>query len=436
MLRIADHWHGSDLGLQRQGNEDNYFVRAPLFVVADGMGGAQAGEVASEMAVEAFDAGLPGGGSPADGLVGIIEDANRRIHERSRTDSGRAGMGTTVTAAYVGEDKVTIAHVGDSRCYVVRDGEVIRLTKDHSLVGELVDRGKLTEAQAESHPQRSVITRALGPEPNVQVDVKDFPAHAGDLFMVCSDGLTSMVREPELKPLLVENDRPLKDLGRDLIAAANAAGGRDNITVILFSLEEFDAPAGAGRASAASDVTDEDTREYDTFAGEAVSAPRQGVSRPSGVAEQVRASDDAEAEYRRSGTVALSAVRPRAQPIEEGQAHGPPPAAPRRRRRRLVTPGRLLVLGCVIGLLAAFWLATRQVFFVGVDASRGNVVTVYHGLPYDLPLGIRLYSPVRASGVTLETVPPARRKSFTDHALRSRDDAESLVLALERGDIE
>ena len=175
MLRIAEHWHGSDLGLQRQGNEDNYFVRAPLFVVADGMGGAQAGEVASEMAVESFDAGIPDGDSPAEGLKHIIEEANRRIHERSRTDNQRAGMGTTVTAAHVGEDAVTVAHVGDSRCYLVRDGELIRLTKDHSLVGELVDRGKLTEEQAETHPQRSVITRALGPEPNVQVDVDRVP---------------------------------------------------------------------------------------------------------------------------------------------------------------------------------------------------------------------------------------------------------------------
>jgi protein phosphatase len=439
MLRIADHWHGSDLGLQRQGNEDNYFVRAPLFVVADGMGGAQAGEVASEMAVEAFDAGLPDGGSPADGLVRIIEDANRRIHERSRSDQQRAGMGTTVTAAYVGEDTVTVAHVGDSRCYVVRDGKVTRLTDDHSLVGELVARGKLTEEQAESHPQRSVITRALGPEPSVQVDVKDFPAKAGDLFMVCSDGLTSMVREPKLEPLLLDRSRPLKELGRELIAAANAAGGRDNITVILFSLEEVGTRAGAAPAAATIDANDQDTREYETFTGDAVSEPRQGVSRPGGhgfdLAEDVQASDDAEVEYRRSGTVALSAVRPRALPIEEGQAHGPPEPAPRRRRLRIVTPGRLLVLGCIVGLIAAFWLATRQVFFVGVDESRGNVVTIYHGLPYDLPLGIRLYSPVRASGVTLETVPPARRKTFTDHHLRSKDDAESLVLALERGQI-
>src|SRR6476619_823599 len=198
MLRIADQWHGSDLGLQRQGNEDNYFVRAPLFVVADGMGGAQAGEVASEMAVESFGDGLPDG-APAEGLVHIIEEANRRIHERSRAEQQRAGMGTTVTAAYVGENSVTVAHVGDSRCYRVRDGELERLTEDHSLVGDLVRLGKLTEEQAETHPQRSVITRALGPEPNVMVDVEEYGAKGGDLFLVCSDGLTSMVREDKLK---------------------------------------------------------------------------------------------------------------------------------------------------------------------------------------------------------------------------------------------
>ena len=148
MLRIAEHWHGSDLGLQRQGNEDNYFVRSPLFVVADGMGGAQAGEVASEMAVEAFAPGLPDGQGVGPGLRHIIEEANRHINERSRTQSGRAGMGTTVTAAHVGEHVVTIAHVGDSRCYVARDGKLKRITTDHSLVAELVARGKPNRAIA------------------------------------------------------------------------------------------------------------------------------------------------------------------------------------------------------------------------------------------------------------------------------------------------
>jgi len=448
MLRIADSWHGSDLGLQRQGNEDNYFVRAPLFVVADGMGGAQSGEVASEMAVEAFDAGLPDGDSPSQGLVRIIERANQRIHERSRAETQRAGMGTTVTAAYVGEDAVTIAHVGDSRCYLLRNGELRRLTVDHSLVGDLVRLGKLTEEQAESHPQRSVITRALGPEPNVQVDVESFEAKAGDLFLVCSDGLTSMVREEKLKPLLAENERPLEALGRELIAAANAAGGRDNITVILFTLEEFEAP-GLKKQEAAAGVLDEDTREYQTFVGEAFPEPRQGVSRTEGhtrhsdearAAERhsVHASDAAEAEYRSSGTVALKAVRPRAQPIEEGHPHGPPRHEPRRRSRvrRLFSPGKLIVVSCLIGLVAAFWLATRQVFFIGVDESRGSVVTLYKGLPYDLPLGIRMYSPVRHTGVTLQSVPSNRRETFTDHTLRSKDDAEGLVKALEEGRIE
>src|SRR3954453_4410885 len=240
MLRISEHWHGSDLGRQRQGNEDNLFVRSPLFVVADGMGGAQAGEVASKMAARSFDGGMPGGW-PSEALVQIIEGANRAIHDRSRTDARTAGMGTTLTAAYVGEKEVTIAHVGDSRAYLLRGGDLIRLTHDHSLVGELVLRGKLTEEQAEAHPQRSVITRALGPEPNVQVDVDVFPARAGDLFLLCSDGLTSMVNESKLKPVLAGAES-LEQVGRALIAAANEAGGRDNITVILFRLEEVSAP--------------------------------------------------------------------------------------------------------------------------------------------------------------------------------------------------
>src|SRR4051794_41147103 len=245
MLRIAEHWYASDLGRQRQGNEDNYFVRAPLFVVADGMGGAQAGEVASEIAVRSFDDELPNGSLP-EALVSVIEAANKRIHDKARADESLHGMGTTTTAAYVDDDEVIIAHVGDSRAYLMRDGELVRLTKDHSLVGELVARGKLTEEQAEQHPQRSVITRALGPEASVQVDIDIFPAKAGDLFLLCSDGLTAMVHEPKLRPMFDEADS-LEALGKRLIDAANAAGGRDNITVILFRLEEVGTSAGPGR---------------------------------------------------------------------------------------------------------------------------------------------------------------------------------------------
>src|SRR5215212_4950667 len=240
MLRIAEHFHDSDLGRQRQGNEDSYYVRAPLFVVADGMGGAQAGEVASELAVRQFEGGLPDGRAPGEALAELIRTANAEIHGQAREDPDLAGMGTTVTAAYVDDDTVVVAHVGDSRCYLLRDGDLIRLTRDHSLVGELVARGKLTEEQAESHPQRSVITRALGAYPEVEVDTEVFPARGGDVFLLCSDGLTGMVHEPQLKSLLEDRERSLEQTGRMLIAAANEAGGRDNITVILFRLEDVD----------------------------------------------------------------------------------------------------------------------------------------------------------------------------------------------------
>src|SRR4051794_8141763 len=459
MLRIAEQFHASDLGRQRQGNEDNYFVRAPLFVVADGMGGAQAGEVASEIAVEAFDAGLPDG-SPAEALAEVIRAANRRIHERSRSDEQFAGMGTTCTAAYVGEEDVTVAHVGDSRAYLWRDGELTRLTRDHSLVGELVARGKLTEEQAEAHPQRSVITRALGPEADVQVDIEVYEARDGDVFLLCSDGLTSMIHEPGVRPVL-ERTRDLEQAGRDLIAAANQAGGRDNITVILFRLEEV-GRAGNGAAAAPTAVAEPGaTAEYDTFEGEAVPAPRQGVTRPEGqtrvrdeealhagqVAQAVSAADEAEAEYRASGTVALSAIRPRTDPQEEEAPRrtvplpdgtppdAQPPVEPKRRRRR-VAVGLIVVLVILAMVLSGFWIATRAVYFIGADQANGDAVTIYRGLPIELPFGIDLYTSYAGSGVPLQSVPAARRETFTDHKLRSKDDAENLVIQLERGQLD
>jgi len=427
LLRIAEHFHDSDLGRQRRGNEDNFYVRSPLFVVADGMGGAQAGEVASALAVQQFERGLPDGEDPGAALAALIQAANVRIHEQARSDSEHAGMGTTTTAAYLSGEVVVIAHVGDSRCYLLRDDDLIRLTRDHSLVGELVARGKLTEEQAESHPQRSVITRALGPEPHVEVDVEAFPARAGDVFLLCSDGLTSMVHEPQLKPLLAAHDRPLERIGRDLIAAANAAGGRDNITVILFRIEQVDDRRGAGAVEDSAQ-----TAEYDTFAGEAAEGPRQGVSKPLTAAV-------AEPEYRH-GTVALQALDPD-DPRAPPQRTAPLPSAPEpprtKRRRRLRSSGALLLfLAVLLPLIVGAWLATRAVYFIGTDPADGRTVTIFRGLPYELPFGVELYEQYYDSGVTLAGVPAARRASFTDHQLRSRDDAEDLVIALEKGEVE
>ena len=190
LLRIDDQAFRTDTGRQRSENEDSLFVRAPIFVVADGMGGAQAGEVASKTAAEAFDRDLPE--APAEGFLReTIEEANRRIHELARADPSRAGMGTTITAAIVDAraQEVGIGHVGDSRAYRLRRGRLERLTRDHSLVEEMRRKGQITDAQAEDHPQRSIITRALGPEPEVEVDLQTVPASPGDVFLLCSDGL-------------------------------------------------------------------------------------------------------------------------------------------------------------------------------------------------------------------------------------------------------
>jgi protein phosphatase len=454
MLRIAEQFYDSDVGRARQGNEDNYFVRAPIFVVADGMGGAQAGEVASQLAVEEFEPGMPGNGASAEqGLSDIIRAANRRIHEMSHSDEQRSGMGTTCTAIYVDESEVVIAHVGDSRCYLFRNGELTRLTTDHSLVGELVDRGKLTEEQAEMHPQRSVITRALGPEPDVRVDTERVEARHGDVFLLCSDGLTSMVREAGLVPVM-RNASSLEEAGRGLIAAANEAGGRDNITVILLRLESVDtsgmvAETQVTAEGAAVEETGED--EYEDFTGSAAPSPRQGVTRmsaeegaPAEVAAPVRATDEQERDYQEGefATTALKAVpRKEPEPTEAGPPPSapPPPGATRRdepaarpkKRRRFPLKGLVIALVVLAIVVAGAWVATRAVFFVGVEDDQ--VVTIYRGLPWELPAGLDLYTTHYTSGVTLDEIPASRRKAFTENKLRSLDDASDLVKQAELG---
>ena len=201
-LRAADTASRTDTGRQRRDNEDSAFARAPLFVIADGMGGAQAGEVASRMAVEAFTDALPDAGSHEERLAQRAQDANRQIYEMSRSAHERAGMGTTLTAVYVEEAGLAVAHVGDSRAYLYRHGELGRLTQDHTLVEELLRRGKLTEEQAAEHPQRSIITRALGVDPIVEVDTRTYAGRSGDVVLLCSDGLTSMISEQEIAEVL------------------------------------------------------------------------------------------------------------------------------------------------------------------------------------------------------------------------------------------
>jgi protein phosphatase len=226
----------SNTGNKRRRNEDSFVVAPPLFAVADGMGGAQAGEVASKLAAAALedtDLGTAGG---EERVVALIQEANRRVYERSNADPAASGMGTTITAALVEGTKVTFGHVGDSRAYLLRDGVMEQLTEDHSLVNELMKSGKLSAEEAETHPQRSVITRALGTDPDVDVDTFVVEAHEGDLFLICSDGLTTMVGDEEILELLEKYHDDLDRAAKSLVAAANRAGGEDNITVVAFTI--------------------------------------------------------------------------------------------------------------------------------------------------------------------------------------------------------
>jgi serine/threonine protein phosphatase PrpC len=391
-LRIAEEAVRTDTGRQRNANEDSFFTKAPLFVVADGMGGAQAGEVASKAAAESFAHELPAA-PPEHVLEQTIEGANRTIHELARKDPDLAGMGTTVTAAIVDleAEEVAIGHVGDSRAYRFRGGKFEQLTRDHSLVEEMRRKGQLTDAQAEDHPQRSIITRALGPEPEVQVDLQTVPAQNGDVFLICSDGLTTMLDDEQIGRIL-GRATSLQAAVRALVDEANRAGGRDNITVVAFRVEDPAAPA-AGNPSTAPD-------EGATLIG--ASAEEEGLT-----ATEVRRRAAAEAARQRR---------------EERDA---------RPKGRLRKAAKVLAVLLVVAAVAfGAWYANRQIWFLGTDdAGR---VALYRGAPYELPFGITLYEERYASPIQTESLPPRRQDAVTGHDLRSREDAVSLIEDIEK----
>jgi PPM family protein phosphatase len=246
-MRLGRTFALSDPGRRRRRNEDAYVVSPPLFAVADGMGGAQAGELASRMAVEAM--GEEAGTRGEERVTTLIREANRRIFARSSEDAAASGMGTTMTAALVGDDGiVTIGHVGDSRAYLLREGRLEQLTEDHSLVAELVRTGKLSAEEAERHPQRSVITRALGTDPEVDVDTFTVDAQVGDLFLLCSDGLTTMVDDEEILRTVEGSRDDLEQAAQVLVRKANRGGGEDNITVVFFEFAEVGAESSVDDA--------------------------------------------------------------------------------------------------------------------------------------------------------------------------------------------
>jgi protein phosphatase len=369
-LRTAS---ATDTGRRRRHNEDAYVCEPPLFAVADGMGGAQAGELASGLAAAALrdeSTELAGGEQRVDDL---IQEANRRVYQRQSEDASASGMGTTMTVALVEDSRVAIGHVGDSRAYLIRERKLEQLTEDHSLVAELVRSGKLSPEEAEGHPQRSVITRALGTDPDVDVDTFSVETKAGDLFLLCSDGLTSMVDDETILREVERNRDDLTKAAKALVRAANKGGGEDNITVVFFEIAG-DGANDVERTVTLPPVEDDDETTLDEHDG----VPPVAVKRRD----------------------------------EDGHAG----------RRALFALLALVVVVALCGF--AVWGLWRS-HFVGAE-SDGHVV-VYQGLPWNVVGSVKLYRPVYVSPLIAAQLSQAERKKLFDHTLRSEHSARDEV---------
>jgi protein phosphatase len=387
----------TDAGKVRQNNEDSLLVGdgedETLFVVADGIGGFEAGEVASSIAVEVLREL-----SPDRSFKTAIAEANRRILAAGRTDEKLSGMGTTVVAIRFGgtqsEPLAEVAHVGDSRAYLVRGGEMNPITEDHSLVAELVRSGDLTRDQAAEHPQKNLITRALGADEDVAVDTTLLPIGVGDRVLLCSDGLSDMVPEARISELVLDSPEDPERTARDLLAAALDAGGNDNITVIVVDVKEQAPP------------------------------PRRVRRRSEG----------------HSGTSEMRTVEPQVQPQE---IRTPPRESPRkaqdrarrhhraaRRKRRgafrralgALVRGLAILAFLALALVPAYLWGSSRYFF----AFDGGDVVAYQGLPY-APLGFELNREWRRPGVRESDIKGPYREPIENHKLYTEIQAERVL---------
>jgi protein phosphatase len=236
----------TDIGRVREANEDSYLVDPPLYAVADGMGGHRGGEVASQLALETIETLFREGRGT---LAEQVREANRAVFTRSAEDRAVTGMGTTLTAALIGPHGVHLAHVGDSRAYLLRAGSLRRVTEDHTLVNRMIKAGEITAAEAEVHPHRNVLLRALGTEPDVDVDEMDIGLLEGDRVLLCSDGLTGMVTEDQIQAILETEVAP-QEAAERLVRVANRAGGIDNITVVVLDVRDAEGEVAAAPARA------------------------------------------------------------------------------------------------------------------------------------------------------------------------------------------
>ena len=394
-MLLLEHHGITDPGKVRKNNEDSLLVGEgrdeTLFAVADGIGGFEAGEVASSIATEALKEL-----EPSTPLKDAIREANRRILAAARGDEKLSGMGTTVVAMRFGgtreEPAVEISHVGDSRAYLLRGGDLKPVTEDHSLVAELVRSGDLTRAQASEHPQKNLITRALGAEEEVEVDTAVLPIGPGDRLLLCSDGLSDMIPENNMLDLLTSSPENTEKTVQALVQAALDAGGADNITVVVVDVREENPPAERARRG--------DTQELNIVA--------PGVTGGAGRRERGNRS---------------------ARSKRAAAARGKPRGKDRRLGGFLGTLVRVLAAMLVLAALASpFYLWGQSRYFLGFD---GGEVVIYRGLPY-APLGLDLNEEVRRTGLGESEIEARYRDVIEGHRLYSSEEqAEEVVHGLE-----
>lgn len=367
----------TDVGRVRTGNEDSYFVDSPLFVIADGMGGHAAGDIASATAVEVIQERRSElSAQEPETLSEIVREANRAIWSKSSGDDSLRGMGTTCTMILVDGDTAQVAHVGDSRAYLLHDGELRQVTDDHTLVGRLVREGKLQPEEAARHPQRSMVTRALGVDQDVEVDLFSLTLAEGDRLIICSDGLTGMLSESAIGEVLHSESDP-QVAADQLVDKANEAGGEDNITVIVVDV---------GVDSATEPVVAEHRSD---------------------LGERAMTDPAADTGYHRAVEVT--------------------PKKPRWGRRLVVT---FLVIGLLAaGGFVAARFALDNSWFIGVDDQ--GAVTIYRGIPDEIA-GLSLKEVHERSEIEVDQLPEFKRDEVEEGIkVGSLDEAEATLSDLE-----
>jgi protein phosphatase len=394
---VARHGALTDIGLHRKTNEDAFVVQPPLYAVCDGMGGANAGEVASGLAAEAL-AGEVAKGTP---LHAAAEAANAAVFQHAHDNVEQSGMGTTLTAFVLEGATARFVHIGDSRAYLLRDGELRQVSDDHSLVGEMMRDGRLTEEEAAVHPHRSILSRALGTEPQARIDEFTEDLLPGDVLLLCSDGLSGPVPADAIRVALTRSDP--QAAAERLILEARRGGGPDNITAVVVRLDE--GPHGA--AEEETTLVQRADPEDDVATGELPFVVADEPSEPVGDAADALAAEAA-------------ALRTE-QPGAPSAAVADVAAVAARRRRRSVH--RLGVVAALLATLAAvlaagaFFLST--IFFIGVDDGR---LAIYSGVPGKLG-PIPLHAVYRRSVVSYDALSPSARTLVDEQRLRDRQNA-------------